>query len=92
MSDNKIVSINIGSPGEPGWAEKRKPSQRELLLDMLANLVEYIEMAPPEERFAVALLHEDSEGSNVLCGGFNDNQAAGKYLAAYMRNNGFADA
>lgn len=80
MSDN-IVQLH---PTE------QKPSKREQLLEMLVNLVEYIEMAPPEEMFAVALFHEDKQGSNVLCGGFADNQAAGKYLAAYMRNNGFS--
>lgn len=83
MSDNNVVQFR---------PEDDKPSPREMLLEMLVNLVEYIKMAPPEEKFVVALFHEDSEGSNVLCGGFNDGQAAGKYLAAYMRNNGFADA
>lgn len=81
MSNDNVVQFR---------PENDKPSPREQLLDMLANLVEYIQMAPPEERFAVALFHEDQQGSNVLCGGFSDNQAAGRYLAAYMRNNGFS--
>lgn len=91
-NDNKIVSINVGQHGEPGWAEREKDqfTPRDQLIDLLTNLVAYVAMAPPHEQFALALFHEDETGQSVQCGGFRDDQAAGKYLAAFMRNQGFA--
>jgi hypothetical protein len=60
------------------------------MVRMLQELIEYISISPENERFAIAMVCQDDKGTGVRCMGFKDDEATGKYLSAFIRNQGLA--
>lgn len=94
MSDDNVLTfkgINIHGIHE-SLSEDIPPelSHREKLIAFLRELADDIEQAPEGMRTAIAFFAEDPEGITVHCGGFTDDQAAIRYLSAFIRNQGFA--
>jgi hypothetical protein len=42
------------------------------------------------DQHKAAMVCQDDKGTGVRCMGFKDDEATGKYLSAFIRNQGFA--
>ena len=84
MSDNVVPF-----PQNP---TEQHDDRRSKMIAFLRNLANDLESMDASDQVQVALAFFITDGSetDVQCGGFRDDQAAIKYLAAFIRNQGFA--
>lgn len=69
-----------------------QPSRHASMAAFLRSLANDLDSADDGEptRVALAFFITDGNNTDVQCGGFRDDQAAIKYLSAFIRNQGFA--
>lgn len=76
----------------PQNSTEQHDDRRSKMIAFLRDLANDLESTGPNDHVQVALAFFITDGSEteVQCGGFRDDQAAIKYLSAFIRNQGFA--
>lgn len=82
MTDETNV-VPIRSP-------ETQASKRERMIGFLRGMADDLAQSEEDVQIAIALFVTDGKETDIRCGGFTDDQAAIKYLTAFIRNQGFA--